>query len=79
MKILRYFIFTLNELTIITLILYQEYQTELGKVGQRRQNIQVHADLAAQNRKWDMEREIQALQVTALTRTLYKANRPVKI
>ncbi|XP_066936715.1 TBC1 domain family member 31-like [Clytia hemisphaerica] len=44
----------------------KEYQTELGKVGQRRQNIQVQADLAAQNKKWDMEREIQALQIARM-------------
>ena len=41
----------------------KEYQSELGKASQRRQNVQVQADLAAQNRKWDIEREIQALQV----------------
>jgi len=44
----------------------KEYQCELGKASQRRQNVQVHADLAAQNRKWDIEREIQALQIARI-------------
>ena len=42
----------------------KNYQLKLGKLGQEKQNFDMETEVRARNRLWNLEREVQALQIT---------------